>query len=165
MDFDRYRSVFIGGTLYELPDFFLRHPDLRLQAGSPALDAGAGEEAPPMDLLGTPRPCGAEVDIGAYEMCQDAALPFIRGDASADGKMDLSDPIRILNFLFGSPPLSTGCRSASDANDDGVMDISDALTVLLYLFVGAQPLAAPFPLCGADPTPDGLACGGDTSCL
>lgn len=35
--------------------------------GSPALDAGNPNEAPPLDLLGTKRPVGAAPDIGAVE--------------------------------------------------------------------------------------------------
>lgn len=45
--------------------------DFRLSAGSPAIDAGAaslgGVGAPAADLLGTGRPRGSAVDIGAYE--------------------------------------------------------------------------------------------------
>ena len=41
--------------------------DLRLSAGSPCIDAGTAEDAPPVDFLGIPRPQGAGFDMGAYE--------------------------------------------------------------------------------------------------
>jgi hypothetical protein len=41
--------------------------DYHLQAGSPAIDAGTSSGAPTVDLSGSPRPEGAEFDIGAYE--------------------------------------------------------------------------------------------------
>ncbi len=41
--------------------------DLHLRPGSPAIDAGIGDLAPPTDIEGTPRPQGATVDAGAYE--------------------------------------------------------------------------------------------------
>lgn len=41
--------------------------DLRLRAGSPAVDAGVDTLAPKTDITGTTRPQGKAVDIGAYE--------------------------------------------------------------------------------------------------
>lgn len=80
---------------------------------------------------------------------------FVRGDANGDGGVDVSDAVSLLEhlFVFGSIP----CRDAGDANDDGSLDISDAIYVLSYLFGGGATPAAPFPDCGADPTPDGAA--------
>jgi parallel beta-helix repeat protein len=42
--------------------------DFHLLAGSPAVDSGTTAQAPATDLDGTPRPLGAGVDIGAYEL-------------------------------------------------------------------------------------------------
>ncbi len=41
--------------------------DLHLVSASPAVDAGTGTGAPPVDFDGNPRPAGAGFDIGAYE--------------------------------------------------------------------------------------------------
>ena len=41
--------------------------DLRLREGSPAIDAGSGDLAPEIDVVGTSRPQGRAVDLGAYE--------------------------------------------------------------------------------------------------
>ncbi len=56
--------------LVEDPDLFFLNPadrDLRLKKGSPAIDAGARELAPPLDINGVTRPQGPAVDVGAYE--------------------------------------------------------------------------------------------------
>ncbi len=42
--------------------------DLRLKKGSPAVDAGSRQTAPETDRLGTARPQGGGVDVGAYEL-------------------------------------------------------------------------------------------------
>jgi hypothetical protein len=47
-----------------------RRNDLSLKKGSPAIDAGALELAPKVDIIGTHRPQGAAVDIGAYEFIE-----------------------------------------------------------------------------------------------
>lgn len=46
--------------------------DYRLRAGSPAVDAGAQQDAPPTDYDGRPRPAGAGPDLGAYELAAPA---------------------------------------------------------------------------------------------
>lgn len=80
---------------------------------------------------------------------------FIRGDANNDGKVDLSDAIFVLNYLFkaGKSPF---CLDAADANDDGLIDISDAVKILIGLFRG-DPIPAPYPDIGFDSTEDNLA--------
>jgi hypothetical protein len=82
---------------------------------------------------------------------------FIRGDADGDGRLSLTDPIRILGSLFlGGPALS--CEEAADVDDSGALQITDAIALLGYLFLGAPAPPAPFPNRGADPTADLLEC-------
>jgi len=88
-----------------------------------------------------------------------AALPgFIRGDANQDQGLDIGDAVTILAYLF-SGGSDGGCLSTIDANDDGANNVADAVTVLEHLFSSGGPIAAPFPGCGVDPTPDALECG------
>jgi hypothetical protein len=49
--------------------------DFRLQAGSPAIDAGSSNAAPLVDFSGRPRPVGTAFDIGAYEFAPSTAPP------------------------------------------------------------------------------------------
>jgi hypothetical protein len=87
-----------------------------------------------------------------------ALIPFLRGDANADRKVDLSDGIYLLWWLFmgGTAPI---CAEAADANDDAKFDLSDALTIFAYLYQGGKPPPDPGPLtCGPDPTGDASTC-------
>jgi len=87
---------------------------------------------------------------------------FHRGDSNDDGKVDISDGVRILNFLFLGGPKPT-CLEAANANDDAVLNISDAVYLFQALFTGGpKPPApgAPPAECGADPviSPSALGC-------
>jgi hypothetical protein len=84
------------------------------------------------------------------------AVGFVRGDANGDGRVNLSDAIRSLYYVFGLSQVA--CADAVDANDDGAADIADPIYVLEYLFGSGPPPAPPFPRPGADPTPDNLTC-------
>jgi hypothetical protein len=90
---------------------------------------------------------------------------FHRGDADGSGQVTITDPIRVLNFLFLGAEAPV-CFDAADANDSGAIDLTDAVSVLNFLFLGSRPPADPGPdACGVDPTPDGLApCPAD-SCV
>ena len=111
--------------------------------------------------------CGADLNQ-AFELLTgipDARSSFVRGDGNSDTRIDLSDAISVLRFLFlgGRPPL---CLDAADAEDNGFLNISDAVVVLSWLFLGRPPPTAPSPSvatyptvdCGRDPTMDALGC-------
>ncbi len=85
-------------------------------------------------------------------------LPFIRGDGNQDGRIDLSDGIRVLLHLF-SPGRTAPCEDAVDTNDDGTVDIADTIYVLAFMFAGGPPPPPPFGECGVDETADDLTCG------
>jgi len=75
---------------------------------------------------------------------------FVRGDTNNDAKVNLSDAVFLLNYLFvggDKPP----CFEVADLNDDSELDITDAVYVLRFLFAGSSPPPAPFPTCDFDP--------------
>ena len=82
---------------------------------------------------------------------------FVRGDSNGDGKVDISDPIFTIRYLYLGGP-TTVCLAAADANDDERVDISDPIVLLQHLFVTGRPLPPPGPDPGLDPTP-GMECG------
>jgi hypothetical protein len=85
---------------------------------------------------------------------------FRRGDSNGDTRVDISDPIRLLNFLF-LDAAELGCLDSVDVNDDGRADITDAIFLLEDLFApyveSLIPAPGPFD-CGLDPTTDDLGC-------
>jgi hypothetical protein len=80
---------------------------------------------------------------------------FLRGDIDANGRVDLSDAIGILGYLFlgGTVPR---CMDAVDVDDSGGVNLADAISLLSYLFLGGAPPTVPFPSLGLDPTDDQL---------
>ncbi len=82
----------------------------------------------------------------------DGAPCFLRADANDDARLDLSDGVFTLDYLYaaGPPP---ACFDAADANDDDAVDISDAVFTFAYLFLGGPEPPPPFPSCGPDSTP------------
>jgi hypothetical protein len=83
----------------------------------------------------------------------DDIAPFDRGDSNSDGKVDISDPVFLLWFLFlgGNEPR---CPDAADADDSGHLDLTDAVCVLSALFLGT--VGEDLPAGITDPTADGL---------
>ncbi|MGH2627655.1 MAG: hypothetical protein ACRDHY_13505, partial [Anaerolineales bacterium] len=89
---------------------------------------------------------------------------FRRGDVNVDGKIDVSDPVNLLGFLFlgGAKP---ECLDAGDTDDSGLADISDAVSNLGFQFLGSGPPADPGPRdCGPDPTPEVPELGCEKGC-
>jgi hypothetical protein len=112
--------------------------------------------------------CGSSVvpeDVHAFVFTNgvigiiDEITIFRRGDSNGDDRVDVSDAVHTLSYLFwgGDRP---ACYDAADANDDGTIDISDAITTLDHLFSGSGSLAPPGDAPGEDLTPDPLRCVG-----
>lgn len=107
---------------------------------------------------------GADTNIGRIPIyfippSQPGTAKFLRGYVNADTRLDLSDAVSILLFLFqgtGKPR----CLLSADANDDNRLDLSDAVWMLNYLFGGKAAPPPPFTTnhtnCGFDPTPGGI---------
>ncbi|MBN1418685.1 MAG: right-handed parallel beta-helix repeat-containing protein [Planctomycetes bacterium] len=131
--------------------------DFRIREGSPAIDRAPCEGSPGYDRDGNHRPAGAGCDAGAFEFDAAPAPRFLRGDANADGQVNLGDAIFSLNFQFAAgtaPP----CRKAADDNDDGEIDLGDPIFSLNYLFANGPPPPAPLAACGWDERADALSC-------
>ncbi len=81
---------------------------------------------------------------------------FRRGDVSGEGRVNITDAILVLRYLFSAGEVA--CLDASDVDDDGAITITDPILLLAWLFQGGDALAQPFGEPGPDPTPDGLGC-------
>ncbi len=89
---------------------------------------------------------------------------FRRGDANADGSVDVSDAVMVLQYLFEGAVLT--CIDSADIGDNGSVNIADPVGIVGFLFGGGAPPAEPYPACGIDPTDtDGLPdCQSHTNC-
>ncbi len=109
------------------------------------------------------------VNIGTASVSIDV-LPesgplFARGDSDSSGEVNLSDGVKVLNFLFLGLE-EPECIDAADANDDGSLDLSDAVRIFGWLFLGDPAPPDPTPSatvyvsedCAIDPTEDPLGC-------
>jgi hypothetical protein len=141
-----------------LPIHFLAAEDLN---GDTRLDlaALAVGDSRVLVIENLSRPFSSDQDRDAVpDECDPvSALPFRRGDANQDAKVNISDPVSILRHLFMAGG-RLGCRKAADANDDGKLDLSDAVSILQFLFLGQGGLPEPFLSCGVDSTEDLLDC-------
>jgi hypothetical protein len=97
-------------------------------------------------------------------------IHFHRGDANADGKLDLTDAFFLLDSLIRGDKRPT-CMESADSDNDGAVTISDAILLLNFLLAGGRPPAAPGPTrspCGLDPdepgSPGDLGCAEYNAC-
>lgn len=88
---------------------------------------------------------------------------FRRADTDEDGLENLTDVVRILDYLF-TGRARIGCLDAADVNDDGRANIADPIYLLGHLFLGGPPPGAPLKACGVDVTVDALGCARYASC-
>jgi hypothetical protein len=111
-----------------------------------------------------PAPSFDADENGLPDECE--LVRFHRGDVNADGFVDISDAIFLLEFLYLDHDMTPSCRDSSDANDDGSVDASDPIAILDFLFTGERAgLPFPFRQCAGDPTGDPLNCGEFKSCV
>lgn len=61
-----------------------------------------------------------------------------RGDANADGVIDIGDVVYLINYLFKGG-LSPHPMEAGNANCDWVVDVGDVVYLINYLFKGGPP--------------------------
>jgi len=89
---------------------------------------------------------------------------FRRSDVDGSGATDLSDAVRILNWLFLGSSEPT-CLEAADSDDNGVIELTDSVLILAHLFQGTAKPAQPYPDCGSAPQQgENLGCEQAGSC-
>ncbi len=153
----------VDGNLSVDPGF---RAGYELAVGSPAVDAGDVPAGLSMD--GDARnACRVadgngdgiyRIDLGALELagpCLRDSRPFLRGDCDRNMSLQVTDAIRLFEYLFlgASSPV---CLDACDCDDDGMLYISDGIYLLAFTFTGGPIPASPFPEPGFDHTPDAL---------
>ena len=104
----------------------------------------------------------AELKDGTVHIERPSEARILRGDANADGRVDVSDPLAVLMYLFWGQPAA--CADAGDADDNGQLEMADAIVSLSTQFLGARSIQPPYPECGVDATDDALACESHRGC-
>jgi subtilisin family serine protease len=70
------------------------------------------------------------------------------GDVNLDGVRDISDPVFLLDYLFGGTGLQLPCTASANVNG-GTVEVGDAISILDHIFGNAVISAGPvgcFPL-------------------
>ncbi len=112
--------------------------------------------------LGPPGELESENELEFTYLPPEGAV-FTRGDADGNGRLNVSDGVRILRFLFAGAG-DVDCAAALDTDASGEIGLDDAVSFLNYLFRDGAPPADPFPECGEDPSVNGLPCEDGGAC-
>ena len=112
----------------------------------------------------TPSLAGSFVFVnGQLKITPDVTTFFVfgRGDINEDQRLDTTDALLTLAYLFdiGAAPQ---CLDVIDTNDDGRANLTDPLFLMRHVFLGTTPPPPPtIANPGEDPTPDDLPCAHD----
>jgi hypothetical protein len=87
---------------------------------------------------------------------------FRRGDVDQDGRLNITDPIFLLDHLFKGGTIPE-CLDAADADDNGKLEINDAIGLLNNLFQSGMSPVYSLSVCAVDTTDDDLGC--ETGCF
>jgi len=170
--FERYRGAAIrtagqyegnlgngGDPIVLLDPFGVPIQDFEYDDGWYAQTDGAGSSLVILDARGPVESWGhgwgwsASDEIGGTPglHSMDPALRGLQipGDGNQDGRLDISDAIGVLEYLFLGGDLSLPCQGRSpseggnlrlnDSNGDGHLDLADAVYLLIHLFGGGPP--------------------------
>ncbi|NCF55320.1 MAG: hypothetical protein GWP41_03535 [Planctomycetia bacterium] len=74
-------------------------------------------------------------------------LDYVRGDANADGIVNVADVVWSLQEIFNNGPAGP-CNDSKNTNGDGIFDVADPIWLISYIFQNGSPPPAPFPTCG-----------------
>lgn len=153
----------LAGRVFTIVGDFFGEPGLSVEVCSTA--ASFVLEADGRTITVTAPDCGVEgpveVKVCTIRGCDSdpmgftylpKEIDFVRGDSNNDSDVDISDGVTILIYLFLGG-ITTECLDAFDSNDKAGVDLSDAVYVFNFLFTGGPDIPQPYPLPGADPTP------------
>lgn len=148
------QSNALNGTAIKVIDYEIEPLDLNSDQAVVGFTTGTGAAT-----------CTMEVDNLVIKRFGGDGPLFVRGDADADGRRNITDGVAVFSFLFtggATPP----CMDAADSNDQGVVNITSGIYILNFLFLGGAPPPPPFPNCGSDPTtePRNLDCDSFPPC-
>jgi len=116
---DQFRNI------SQEPKFVSPPSDFSLQCSSPCIDVG--DPGFPIPSSG-----GIRIDMGAYEYL------ISTGDVYVDGKINVSDVIFLINYLFKSGPAPDPLEKG-DVTADSMINVQDVIHLINYLFRFGMP--------------------------
>ena len=166
------------GTSFELTAFGL---DVRPNVTVGGVEEFWGPELAALDSDGDGRTNGEELQdpLGLWKieeplpgdpslvtnpgMADDAPQQFRRGDPNADGILEITDAVVILEFAFQGRDV-VRCLEAADIDNSRTVEVTDAVALLEFLFLGSGPPTSTGEgtQCSADPDVPGSS--GDLGC-
>ncbi len=82
-----------------------------------------------------------------------AQTPYVRGDTSGDGIVDITDVTSYVTYYFQGAASTAASMEAYDVNGDGARSLTDLIHLSRHLFLNGDPIPAPFPSPGTVPPP------------
>ena len=67
------------------------------------------------------------------------AVDYVPSDANGDGRVNVSDAVYLINYIFSGGPEPKPFHMNGDSNCDGRVNISDAVYLINYIFSGGEP--------------------------
>ena len=67
------------------------------------------------------------------------AVDYVPSDANGDGRVNISDAVYLINYIFSGGPEPKPFHMNGDSNCDGRVNISDAVYLINYIFSGGEP--------------------------
>ena len=107
-----------------------------------------------------PQPVADACPFAAHDDALACPEYFVRGDANADGNVDMADALATLDHLYQGG--ADVCYEAADVDGSGSIDLTDAVSLLGYLFQGGT---APVPPAGFVGPSCRISCAFDSSAL
>ena len=101
--------------------------------------------------------------VADYTTVKYESVPLKRGTIDVDDKVEITDAIVLLQYLFlggDAPP----CLDAADIDDSGEVNLTDPIRLLSHLFLGGMAPEEPFTQCGRDITLDSIECNDSKVC-
>jgi hypothetical protein len=72
-----------------------------------------------------------------------ALVGYMRGDLNADGPINATDIVYLVNYLYISGPAPEPCLLAGDVNCDGLVNATDVVYLVNYLYIEGPPPGCP----------------------
>lgn len=122
----------LEATLEENYEIFVSNPDIVEFTGHSPATFRALKEGTTIIHVQTTDPHPQYMDSFNLEVSASASAAILRGDANADGAVDITDLVSIISYILDASAVPPSLENA-DANADGTVDITDLVWIINLL--------------------------------